>query len=123
MINMYHKCSFLISMSGEAPYKMRQKRGHCREKCATNQRITKWKKGTWKIDNRSNKKCPMFCPDGSSSGAWTNVRVKSYRVRFYTIFCPAGSQSVLQSISHEQETPLECHKFMGNKTCCQSGVN
>lgn len=119
---MYSKCNFLNVMAGEASYKMRRRRRHCKEKCTTKQSIRKWKKGMWKTDNRSNKKCPIFCPEGSSSRAQMNDMVKSYRVHFYGIFSPAGSQSVLQSISCEQETPLECHKFMDIKMCCQSGV-
>lgn len=52
-----------------------------------------------------------------------NDKVKGHRVCFYGVFCSAGSLSVLQSISGEQETALECHKFMGNKMSCQSVVN
>lgn len=75
-MNLYHKCNFLISTSGEASYKMRYKRSHCKEKYTTKQSIMKWGKGMWKTHTRSKKKCPMFHP---KSGACMNERMKIYR--------------------------------------------
>lgn len=114
---MSHKCNLLIFMAGETSYKMRHKRCHQNKNDWQSKIQWKWKKETCKIDNRTEK--TLLHAFSSTFLKWSadSDKVKSHRVWFYGVFCSAGSQCVLQSISGEQETALECQKITGNKVC------